>query len=145
MSLIAGSLRAPVNFLTISAIRFLGKSFPGLVYFSRFAASEIFSRLPLHSTLSRKGTMNLCQLSLRFALPLLTSGFLLSTSLFAQQWNYPVTHKGDQVDDYHGTKVADPYRWLEDDNSPETAKWVEAENKVTFAYLEKIPYRGQVK
>lgn len=89
--------------------------------------------------------MNLCQLSLRFALPLLTSGFLLSTSLFAQQWNYPVTHKGDQVDDYHGTKVADPYRWLEDDNSPETAKWVEAENKVTFAYLEKIPYRGQVK
>src|ERR1700739_540487 len=64
---------------------------------------------------------------------------------FAQQLDYPQTRKGDQVDDYHGTKVADPYRWLEDDNSAETAKWVEAENKVTFGYLEKIPYREQVK
>jgi prolyl oligopeptidase len=63
----------------------------------------------------------------------------------AQQLDYPQTRKGDQVDDYHGTKVADPYRWLEDDNSAETAKWVEAENKVTFGYLEKIPYRAQVK
>jgi hypothetical protein len=50
---------------------------------------------------------------------------------------------GDGV--IHGTKVADPYRWLEDDNSAETARWVEAENKVTFGYLEKIPYRAQVK
>ncbi len=64
---------------------------------------------------------------------------------FPQQLDYPQTRKGDQVDDYHGTKVADPYRWLEDDNSAETAKWVEAENKVTFGYLEKIPYRAQVK
>jgi prolyl oligopeptidase len=64
---------------------------------------------------------------------------------FPQQLVYPLTRKGDQVDDYHGTKVADPYRWLEDDNSAETAKWVEAENKVTFGYLEKIPYRAQVK
>jgi prolyl oligopeptidase len=63
----------------------------------------------------------------------------------AQSLDYPQTRKGDQVDDYHGTKVADPYRWLEDDNSAETAKWVEAENKVTFAYLEKIPYRAEVK
>src|SRR6201998_3895741 len=63
----------------------------------------------------------------------------------AQPLDYPQTRKGDQVDDYHGTKVADPYRWLEDDNSAETAKWVEAENKVTFGYLEKIPYREQVK
>ncbi len=58
---------------------------------------------------------------------------------------YPVTRKSDQVDDYHGTKVADPYRWLEDDNSPETLQWVKAENEVTFGYLEKIPYRAQVK
>jgi prolyl oligopeptidase len=64
---------------------------------------------------------------------------------FPQQLDYPQTRKGDQVDDYHGTKVADPYRWLEDDNSAETAKWVEAENKVTFGYLDKIPYRAQVK
>ena len=64
---------------------------------------------------------------------------------FAQSLDYPQTRKGDQVDDYHGVKVTDPYRWLEDDNSAETAKWVEAENKVTFGYLEKIPYRAQVK
>src|ERR1700739_634864 len=63
----------------------------------------------------------------------------------AQQLDYPQTRKDNQVDDYHGTKVADPYRWLEDDNSAETAKWVEAENKVTFAYLDKIPYRAEVK
>jgi prolyl oligopeptidase len=54
---------------------------------------------------------------------------------------YPATKKVDQVDDYHGTKVADPYRWLEDETSPETAAWVEAQNAVTFPYLERIPYR----
>jgi prolyl oligopeptidase len=62
----------------------------------------------------------------------------------AQSLNYPVTKKGDQVDVYHGTKVADPYRWLEDDNSKATAEWVEAENKVTFPYLEAIPFRAQM-
>ncbi len=54
---------------------------------------------------------------------------------------YPVTAKVNHVDDYNGIKVADPYRWLEDDNSPETKAWVESQNKVTFAYLEKIPER----
>jgi len=68
-----------------------------------------------------------------------------SSVSFAQGPDYPETRKVDQVDDYHGTKVADPYRWLEDDNSQETAKWVEAENKVTFGYLDKIPYRADVK
>src|SRR6266478_2983106 len=58
---------------------------------------------------------------------------------------YPPTKKVNQVDDYFGTKVPDPYRWLEDDNSAETAAWVEAENKVTFAYLNTIPYRPQLK
>ena len=63
----------------------------------------------------------------------------------AQLLNYPNTRKSDQVDDYHGVKVADPYRWLEDDNSAETAEWVKAENEVTFGYLGKISYRQQVK
>jgi prolyl oligopeptidase len=63
---------------------------------------------------------------------------------FAQQLDYPQTRKTDHVDDYHGVKVSDPYRWLEDDRSAETAAWVEAQNKVTFGYLEKIPFRSQV-
>src|SRR5262245_46123522 len=75
--------------------------------------------------------------------------FALVVAQFAakaqQPIQYPDTRKVDQVDNYHGTAVADPYRWLEDDNSKETAKWVEEENKVTFAYLEKIPYRAKIK
>lgn len=70
--------------------------------------------------------------------------FTAGASTFAQI-NYPVTKKVDHVDDYQGTKVADPYRWLEDDNSAETKAWVEAQNKVTFDYLNKVPYRGEMK
>ena len=58
---------------------------------------------------------------------------------------YPVTKKVEQVDDYFGTKVYDPYRWLEDETSPETKAWVDAQNKVTFAYLDKIPFREKLK
>lgn len=58
---------------------------------------------------------------------------------------YPESKKVDQVDDYFGTKVADPYRWLEDENSAETKAWVDAQNAVTFAYLDKIPYREKLK
>src|ERR1700686_811468 len=57
---------------------------------------------------------------------------------------YPQPKRGDQVDDYHGVKVADPYRWLEDTDSADTHAWVEAENRLTFAYLEKIPYRQAI-
>lgn len=65
-------------------------------------------------------------------------------SIFAQI-KYPDTRKVSQVDDYFGTKVSDPYRWLEDDNSAETKAWVQAENKVTQDYLSKIPFREQVR
>ena len=58
---------------------------------------------------------------------------------------YPPTRKGQQTDTYHGVQVADPYRWLEDDNSPETKAWVEAENKVTFSFLGTIPERAAIK
>ena len=58
---------------------------------------------------------------------------------------YPETKKVDTVDVYFGTEVADPYRWLEDDRSPETEAWVKAENKVTFGYLDKISFRDAIK
>ena len=58
---------------------------------------------------------------------------------------YPETKKIDHVDEYFGTKVADPYRWLEDDMSQETAEWVKAQNEVTFSYLNQIPYRAKMK
>jgi prolyl oligopeptidase len=59
--------------------------------------------------------------------------------------NYPVAKKLDQTDDYHGTRVADPYRWLEDANSAETKAWVDAENQVTQAYLAQIPQREAIR
>jgi prolyl oligopeptidase len=58
---------------------------------------------------------------------------------------YPQTRKVEQKDTYFGTEIADPYRWLEDDRSEETAAWVTAQNKVTFDYLGRIPYRDKVK
>ncbi|MAL83625.1 MULTISPECIES: prolyl oligopeptidase family serine peptidase [Idiomarina] len=61
-----------------------------------------------------------------------------------QSMSYPETRKGDVVDTYFGTEVADPYRWLEDDRSEETENWVKAQNEVTFAHLESIPYRETI-
>ncbi len=58
---------------------------------------------------------------------------------------YPITRKADQVDDYHGTKVGDPYRWLEDLDSEETAAWVAAQNEVTFGYLDSIEERAAIR
>ena len=58
---------------------------------------------------------------------------------------YPKTKKGETVDIYFGTNVADPYRWLEDDKSAETAAWVKAQNEVTYDYLSKIPFREALK
>jgi prolyl oligopeptidase len=59
----------------------------------------------------------------------------------AETWKYPQARKGDAKDTFFGTTVADPYRWMEDDNSPERAAWVEEQNKLTFGYLDKIPSR----
>ncbi|WP_405411853.1 prolyl oligopeptidase family protein [Maribacter sp. Asnod1-A12] len=59
--------------------------------------------------------------------------------------NYPVTAKVDTIDTYFGTEVKDPYRWLEDDRSPETEAWVKEQNKTTFGYLEHIPFRNDLK
>ena len=69
----------------------------------------------------------------------------MATSMMqAQGLQYPKAEKDGTVDEYFGVKVSDPYRWLENDTSAQTAAWVEAENKVTDAYLEKIPFRDKM-
>ena len=74
---------------------------------------------------------------------ILTAIFFI-TQLSMAQLKYPDTKKSNQTDDYFGTKVPDPYRWLEDDNSEETKAWVKEENKVTADYLTTIPFRDKV-
>ncbi|MEG4306550.1 prolyl oligopeptidase family serine peptidase [Microcoleus sp. D3_18a_C4] len=64
---------------------------------------------------------------------------------FDRPLSYPTTRKIDQTDDYHGVKVSDPYRWLENPDSEETQAWVEAQNAVTFGYLNEIPARAKIK
>lgn len=68
-----------------------------------------------------------------------------STQLQRMNISYPQTVKGDVKDNYFGTQVADPYRWLEDDMSSETGQWVKAENAVTQAYLAQVPSRDKLK
>ncbi len=63
----------------------------------------------------------------------------------SREFVYPQARKADQVDDFFGTRVADPYRWLENSDSPETRAWIEAENKLTFSYLGRIPERARIK
>ena len=76
---------------------------------------------------------------------LIISIFIAMSCTQQPTFNYPETRKGDVVDNYHGTEVPDPYRWLEDDMSEETAAWVKAQNELTFSYLESIPFRDALK
>jgi prolyl oligopeptidase len=75
---------------------------------------------------------------------LLTGILLQSGAAGAQGIEYPTARRSDVVGDYHGTKVPDPYRWLEDPDSPETRVWIEGENRVTNAYLAGIPQRDSI-
>lgn len=75
---------------------------------------------------------------------LMTFAFGAAATAAAQHYQYPTAPKDNTVDEYFGQKVADPYRPLEDDNAPATAAWVEAENKLTQEYLQKIPFRAKL-
>ena len=87
----------------------------------------------------------------RLMLPIITALVLVgcnNSNVSKNQTNtvtYPKTKKVDTVTNYFGTQVKDPYRWLEDDMSEETARWVEDQNKTTFGYLENIPFREELK
>ncbi|MDE1205438.1 prolyl oligopeptidase family serine peptidase [Tenacibaculum larymnensis] len=87
----------------------------------------------------------------KILLPIICAGTILVSCKEEKQpknnisVSYPETTKKPVVDEYFGTKVTDNYRWLEDDRSTETEAWVKAENEVTFDYLDKIPYREQLK
>jgi len=70
---------------------------------------------------------------------------LFAGTVFSQKLNYPQTKKVNQTDNYFGTMVSDPYRWLENDRVPEVEEWVKNQNELTFSYLEKIPFRNQIK
>ena len=75
---------------------------------------------------------------------IMTMATIATTVATAQHLSYPKAEKDGTVDEYFGVKVADPYRWLENDTSQQTAAWVEAENKVTNSYLSKIPFRQKL-
>lgn len=77
--------------------------------------------------------------------PLLFLLALLATSFATAQIQYPQTKKVAQVDTLHGMAVADPYRWFENDTTADVKAWVKAQNAVTFGYLDKIPYRKQLR
>jgi prolyl oligopeptidase len=70
---------------------------------------------------------------------------MISPSVFAAPDSYPTTRKMELIEDIHGTQVADPYRWLEDDNAEETKRWVSAQNEVTGKWLDQIPQRAEIR
>lgn len=83
----------------------------------------------------------------RKAVSLVAVCAVMASSLAAQssKFNYPQAKRVDQTDDFHGVKVADPYRWMEETDSPDMKSWIEAENKITQDYISQIPQREAIK
>ncbi len=86
--------------------------------------------------------MKKCQLLINMVL---AGSFLMACKPSEPKFNYPMTEKVDSVDTYFGHKVSDPYRWLEDDQSAQTAEWVKQQNAVTFGYLDSIAFRDRIR
>ncbi|MDR0869914.1 MAG: prolyl oligopeptidase family serine peptidase [Planctomycetaceae bacterium] len=82
-----------------------------------------------------------------FALAMILPATFISFPLpvVAQTFDYPTAKRGEQMDDYFGTTVADPYRWMETNDTPELTAWIDAENKSTAKYLDSIPLRDELK
>ena len=97
--------------------------------------------MPVHRSLARWAGVVLMSLGAQAA----SAAALDAKAASSKRPEYPSAPKGDVTDTYHGVSVADPYRWLEDPDSAETRAWVEAENKITFGYLEAIPARSALK
>ena len=76
---------------------------------------------------------------------LLLSAFMATGVPAQSKFDYPKPRRAEQVDDYHGVKVSDPYRWMEQTESEETQAWIAAQNKITDAYLATIPEREQIR
>ncbi len=91
------------------------------------------------------GLTSLLLFSCKTTVPTTETKTSIEQSKQTMAFTYPETKKVDTVTNYFGTEVKDPYRWLEDDRSDETAAWVKAQNKITFGYLNQIPYREQLK
>jgi len=89
--------------------------------------------------------MTLIRTSTALAVFALSFAAVATAQAPAATTRYPATARGNQVDDYHGSRIADPYRWLEDTDSPETGAWVQAQNAVTSAYLAGIPGRTAIR
>ena len=84
-------------------------------------------------------------MSLRAAAALISTALVATLNLMSAPLHYPATSKSNVVDTYHGVRVEDPYRWLEDDNAPATQDWVKRQNEVTFGYLQDIPQREGIR
>lgn len=81
----------------------------------------------------------------KFLLSAVVLSFLTGAVPAQRSFDYPKPRRVDQIDDFHGTKVADPYRWMEQTDSQETVSWIEAENKLTESYMDSIPQRAKIK